>query len=42
MDGGGEAVWGSSLVGYFEGSALRGGSCGVCVTVVPQIIGDAI
>ncbi len=28
VDGGGEAVWESSLVGCFEGCALGGESCG--------------
>ena len=31
VDSDGEAVWDSSLIGYFEGCALRGESCGVRV-----------
>jgi hypothetical protein len=37
VDGGGEVVWESSLVGYFKGCALRGESCGVWVVSLHKL-----
>ena len=37
VDGGGEAVWERSLVGYFKECALRGESCGVWVVSLHKL-----
>jgi hypothetical protein len=37
VDGGSEAIWESSLVGYVEGCALRGESCGVWVVSLHEL-----
>ena len=37
VDGRSEAVWESSLVGYFEGCDLRGESCGVWVVSLHKL-----
>ena len=37
MDGGGEAVWESSLVGYFEECTLRVKSCGAWVVSLHKL-----
>ena len=37
VDGGGEAVWESFLVGYFEGFVLRGESCGAWVVSLHKL-----